>query len=137
MNYHQARQREDGSGWTWTTMNDGRVWPSGGCVTWPEGEPTYEDVMSGVRKPMGEPHIHATQEEAEQCFYDYERGRLKEFKLEKTTHQCEFPGCKKETRGGLNAFHLAQVSLCKKHRTPEGWSAARPFKPGISITASW
>lgn len=119
MNYHEARQRSDGSGWAWTTMNDGAIWTSGGCHT------------------AGEPHAHATREEAERCFYDYEAGQLVEREYADTQHRCQFPDCTNWTSKFLEAGLLGAKELCDEHRNADGWRAANPFAPGLSITASW
>lgn len=145
MNYHQARQRTDGK-WAWTTMNDGRISTSGGCVTWPEGQPeTIEEAVGPNRKPIGEPHAHETREEAERCFYDYEAGRLREHSgPEAERHRCEWAHtvtgtrCENWTSKWLEPRLLGGMSwLCDEHRTAWHWRALHPFTPNISITASW
>jgi hypothetical protein len=141
MNYHQARQRQSDGKWAWTTMNDGRIWTSGGCVTWPDGEPTMEQAISGKGIKSGTPHAHDTKEEAERCFYDYEAARLRETGAPKDQahdlHRCEFPGCAEWTSQGLTGHLLGDADLCDAHRNAEGWRVVHPFSPGISITASW
>lgn len=137
MNYHKARERSDKSGWAWTTMNDGRVWTSGGCITWPDGEPTVEQSLAGTGPLPGEPHAHATSEEADRCFYEFEAGRLREHEMLDTQHRCEFPGCSAWTSKTLAARLLGEADLCDEHRTPDGWRAVHPFHPNLSITASW
>jgi hypothetical protein len=50
MNYYDARQTKNKSGWHYTCMNDGAIWPVGYCA---EHEP------------------HATEREARECFGQY------------------------------------------------------------------
>ncbi len=59
MNYAQARQRETNQRWDWTTMNDGRVWASAPCSQHTDG--------------------HATAEEAERHFWEYELDTVRRF----------------------------------------------------------
>ena len=47
MNYYEARQTKDGTGWHFTCQNDADVWAVGNCREHPP---------------------HATREEAEQCY---------------------------------------------------------------------
>ena len=146
MNYHQARQRTDGSGWAWTTMNDGIVHTSGGCVTWPQGAPvTIEDSIGPSAKPMGEPHSHPTREAAERCFWEYEAVRLRPFASDPDTQRrCQYtdprmavPSCPNWTSKGLSARLLGEADLCDAHCDADGWRSVHPFEPGVSITASW
>ncbi len=129
MNYHQARERAEG--WAWTTMNDGRIWTSGGCAT------------------EGALHAHPTREEAERCFYDYELTKLVAVGLrpQDDERRCAWVDqitgarCEGLTRDGLLSNMLALGSgptwLCDEHRTPQNWGLLHPFKPGLEITASW
>ena len=55
MNYAEARQRSDRSGWAFTIRNDDDIWTAACCRT------------------NGEPHQHATREEAEACFNAWRR----------------------------------------------------------------
>lgn len=145
VNYYEARQRSDGSGWAWTGMNDGEVRTEPCCWTWPEGEPRTVDEATGPNpKPLGEPHSHATREEAERCFYDYELRHLREGRIrDDEQRRCEFVGadgvrCGRWTSAFLEAKHLMHLTfLCRAHRTPESVAAVHPFHPNIRISSSY
>jgi hypothetical protein len=137
MNYYEARERSDGSGWAWTRMNDGVIRTAGGCVTWPEGHPTPEQAISGTGPKPGQLHAHATREEAERCFYDYEAANLVELHAEDTQEHCQFPGCQRWTSDGLAAHLLGEAILCDEHRNADGWKAINPFHPGLRIASSY
>lgn len=139
MNYYEARQRSDKSGWAWTVMNDGVIHTTGGCVTWPEGEPTtIADSLGPNPKPMGEPHAHPTREDAERCFYDHESTHLLETSMgNDVQRRCQYPTCENWTSKGLEARHLGDADLCDAHRNADGWRSAHPFHADISITSSY
>ncbi len=138
MNYYEARQRSDGSGWAWTSMNDGVIHTSGGCVTWPDGRPTEEQAISGTGPKPGQPHAHATREEAERCFYDHEAASLRPTQMpEDEQRRCEQPGCTAWTQRGLASRLLGDADLCDEHRNADGWRAVHPFFPDIEIASSY
>jgi hypothetical protein len=137
MNYYEARQRSDQSGWAWTSMNDGVIHTAGGCVTWPDGRPTMEQALSGTGPRPGVPHAHATREEAERCFYDHEAAHLRESHSEDAQRRCQFPECGEWTQFSLAARLLGDADLCSAHRNAEGWKAVNPFRPGLSIASSY
>lgn len=106
MNYYEARRLKDGSGWHFTGMNDGRIWPEGYC----------RDHAA-----------HGTREEAEECFRAY----LLDGQQEETYGSwgdCEV--CGEPTKKGLTARppHGAGFRLCDLHRTSKhlGWLVERP-----------
>src|SRR3954470_8293171 len=72
MNYAEARQLSDGSGWHFTVMNDSRIWTAPCCRS--PGPPATEEDMEKYGYKLGEPTIgkahdpHPTQQEAEDCF---------------------------------------------------------------------
>ena len=136
MNYDQARQNKAG-GWAWTSMNDGHIRTAGGCVTWPECPPvTLKDSIGPNRKPMGEPHSHETQEEAERCHWRYDLGRVRLNKLDLDTlrqrQRCDVPDCPNwEDFRTRWADGYRQDSLCETHATHETVVALHPFAPGL------
>ena len=136
MNYYAARQRSDGSGWAFTYANDGIVRTYSSCLTWPEGEPTSVDD----KKPLGDPHAHATAEEAERCFYAYELAHLRELRTT-SARRCRGPHAEGEapwTDRALEGRLLMDiVYLCDEHRTADVYEQIQPFRPGIQISASW
>lgn len=119
MNYLQARERHDGGGWHFTAMNDGVIWPIGNCSQHPP---------------------HATQEEAERCYYEWEldTAMYSSPADPPALHRCEVPECGDFT--GASARYgwsiRADVSLCAKHLNRDGLALAHPFTPGIAITTS-
>lgn len=125
MNYHEARQTKDKSGWDWTTMNDGQIWRSGACAD---------------HGPGG----HATREEAERHFYDGEAAKVGEVTYT-TASVCEVhPDVPAPWTPTAVESHMlgSPVYFCDECRsrfsTHEAiWRTHNPFTPGISITASW
>jgi hypothetical protein len=114
MNYYDARERADHSGWHYTVMRNGVVRPAGACADHPP---------------------HATEDEARDCFRAW---LLEGARFDGTSS--DWTGCKicdaptkryAETRPPLgNAF-----PLCDEHRTPEVLADLTPM-PG-QIMASW
>ena len=117
MQYYQARQRKSDGRWDWTGMHDKVV----------TARPPCSDHEDG----------HATAEEAERHFYDYEVENLKPVKLRDEMRRCSFPGCLDFTQDGFESRYLGLQMLCIGHCTKLGWVAAHPFKPGITVAASW
>ena len=138
MNYYRARQRADGSGWAWTTMNDGHVRASDSCVTWPEGPPAdVAEALAGI-KPIGPDHVHATREEAERCYFEWEATNLRELTWKDAQHPCQYPGCDIWTQKAVEAPHSTKIAdLCDDHRNADGWKAVHPFVPGLEIASSY
>jgi hypothetical protein len=97
MNYYEARQLKDKSGWHFTCMNDGEIWPVGYCA---------------------DNEAHATREEAEECFRRYLLDGQREESYGDWTG-CEI--CGEPTKQGLTArAPLGNgFPLCDKHRNPE------------------
>lgn len=102
MNYDQPRKLADGSGWHYTQMNDGRVWPIGYCAD-------HRDTP------------HATEDEARRCYRDYQ---LNERLLLDATlgdyNPCEAPsGCETLTNRAVTIDGWLRWRLCDEHRTKE------------------
>lgn len=120
MNYYEARQRTSDGRWDWTGMNDSRIFKAGPCAGHDDG--------------------HATKEEAERHFYDWELDQLQELKGPSSTqHRCQSPGCQTFTDialaiGGHIGVHFW---LCKDHRTRGEVARIYPFTPGLTITSSY
>lgn len=123
MNYYGARQidpkadRTDAGKWRFTVRNDDRIWPTGYCATCPG---------------------HATAEEAERHYYEYEMAEtVREGSLADMQRACEV--CGAWTQGllqlgdGLMESHI----LCDEHRNPAGLAQVRPFAPGQVIISSY
>ena len=97
MNYYEARQRKDKSGWHYTCKNDGAVWPVGYCT---DHEP------------------HDTAEEAVQCFHTYLLDDISE------VNYSDWMGCvvcDAPTKKGLQTRQPLghDYPLCDEHRTEE------------------
>lgn len=123
MNYYQARQRKD-KRWDFTCRNDDQIWPVPPCSEHEDG--------------------HATADEADRHFYDYEAAHLRDYAIKDALHPCEHPDHKDGepvwTAKGLQSRHLGEFLLCDEHRTPEGWQAVRPPEPklgGLYIISSY
>lgn len=117
MNYDQARPLLDGSGFRWTTMNDGQsrtAWPCLDCV---------------------EPHV--TAEDAERHFYDACLASVTEARFGEW-HGCRI--CDSPTKGGLgnraNSKVFSVEPLCADHRTREHLADLHPFAPGMQLAHS-
>lgn len=117
MNYDQARPLLDGTGFRWTTMNDGHsrtAWPCLECV-----EP------------------HATAEAAERHFYDACLADVDEIRIGNWAgcRVCDAP-----TKGGLGNRLDARLfrfePLCKDHRTRDELAKLHPFSPDLQIIHS-
>lgn len=117
MNYDQARQLADGSGWHWTSMNDGRVRTAGPC----------RDEAP-----------HATREEAERHFYEHSLEQAKERKCSWTA--CAVEGCPQPTQQtlGNTGFWLffSETPLCDEHRSKDQLRELHPFTPGMELIHS-
>lgn len=147
MNYHEARQRADGAGWAWTTMNDDRVWTSGGCRVVTGDTRSDVEVLNGAPMPESATialHAHETREEAERCFYDHEVQKLREHSLgDDEQHRCDWIAedgerCTNWTNKWLEGHLIGHLTfLCDEHRDAAHWQQVNPFVPGIRITASW
>ena len=102
MNYDQPRQLADGSGWHYTSMNDGRIMTVGYCRD-------HRDAP------------HATEDEARACYARYlleQRTRL-DGKLG-SYNPCEAPsGCQTLTNRCAVINGWPRWRLCDEHRTPE------------------
>jgi hypothetical protein len=113
MNYYEARQTNDKTGWHYTCRNDDRIWPVGYCA---EHDP------------------HPTAEEAVQCFHRY----LLDGQAEE--QWADWTGCvvcDTPTKKGLTTRRPLghAVPLCDEHRTPE--VLAEQVDPPERIIASY
>jgi hypothetical protein len=97
MNYYEARQRSDKTGWHFTCQNDDQIWPVGDCQ---DHEP------------------HATREEAEECFLRYLLDDISEEQYG-NWGDCEI--CGAPTKLGLTARRPLGngFRLCDEHRSSE------------------
>lgn len=113
MNYYEARQRSDGSGWHYTCENDGQIWPVGYCR---DHEP------------------HPTAQEAKDCFRQYLLDDISDTTYGDWTG-CEV--CDEPTKKGLSTRGpLGQgFPLCDRHRTPAQVEKLTP--PVDRIVASY
>jgi len=99
MNYYDARELKDHSGWRYTCMNDGRIWAVGSCA---EHAP------------------HPTQVEAYECYTQYlldNRLRL-DGQYPEAQYRCEAPECGAWTQRFAEIDHHL-YTLCDEHRTRE------------------
>lgn len=135
MNYAEARQLADGSGWHFTVRNDDRIWAASCCRT--QIPATAEDVAAsdwiyhGSLKVGdlidGLPHEpHPTREAAERCFNEWRRLQPIELvdDLYPRWHDCEGDDwgepCGEPTKGGAwhhDYAHKREYALCPEHRT--------------------
>lgn len=89
MNYDKARQRvsdqtDVGGPWDWTTVNDGRIRPTGYCAgwpgNWPSGVPRVPgwDAWLANEEPLREKYHdngHPTEEDAERLVIEHNMRR--------------------------------------------------------------
>jgi hypothetical protein len=103
VNYDQPRELADKSGWHYTRMRDGEVWPLGDCANHPP---------------------HATEDEARDCYTRY----LLDHQVHldgswgDTWRHCRAEGCGKLTNrfGRVGVWGIANTwPLCDAHRTRE------------------
>lgn len=106
MNYAEARQREDKSGWAFTIRNNDRIWTAECCRT------------------EGESHQHATREDAEECFNawrcDPEGVKLNAHTLGDWTScvVCDAPTKAEATHNDIGRSYVG-TALCDEHMTVE------------------
>lgn len=114
MNYYEARQTKDATGWHFTCMNDGVIWPVGYCA---DHDP------------------HHSRAEAEQCFQRY---LLDEISPVTYSHWQDCERCGAPTKKGLATRrpHGHQYALCDEHRTNEEVKELAG-EPITRIVASW
>lgn len=150
MNYYQARQRTDGR-WDFTCMNDGQIHPVGYChayrpwtaevVRWhadPEHAEEEAARLEAEQAPFREKYHadgHATAEEADRCWYEYELDDLRPVTYDGAQYPCAV--CGAWTQQGLRSRHETSRVLCADHANREGFAQAKPFHPGIRIASSW
>lgn len=122
MNYYEARQLSDKTGWHFTRMNDGVIWPVGYCSRWQQcpdctGEGCEKCQQRGIVQ-VNEDHVHATREEAEECFLRYLLDDISDENYGGWT-DCEV--CGDATKQGLTSRRPLGngFPLCDEHRTPE------------------
>jgi hypothetical protein len=122
MNYEQARRRMKDGKWHWTNLNDGKVYPSGGCA---------QDCPG-----------HDSREEAERHQYEYELNNLAEIALQPIEgavdgrHQCVVCGAGTLQALQITGHCLRLVPLCAAHCNRAGYALAHPFQPGRSFAHS-
>ena len=98
MNYLEARERKDGSGWHFTSMNDGKVHAVGYC---------------GSHAP------HATKEEAEECYRVFlvDEAMKRRHRTTDSKHKCQAKdGCSEFTEHFIPVGMFEMLFLCDQHR---------------------
>lgn len=116
MNYGEARQRSDKSGWAFTIQNDDDIWTAPCCRT-------EEKDAEGYRA-----HKHATREEAEACFNAWRRDpqgiKLNDWEYGDWTscEVCGDPTKAAATHNDLGGRYRG-VALCADHMTVENVQA--------------
>lgn len=145
MNYYDATQLSDGSGWHYTRTNDGvtqaagycsPVIPCSLCTTGFGKEGCPECQGKGYTLREGEEHVHETAEEARECFRRYLLDGQREETYADWTG-CRYKDCDTPTKKGLTTRTPLGHGhpLCDEHRTPE---ILEELTPGIGqITASY
>lgn len=112
MNYAEARQRSDKSGWAFTVRNDDDIWTASCCRT-------EEQDADGYRA-----HKHATRKEAEACFNTWRRDpegvKLDAHQLGDWTGcvVCDTPTKSEATHQDLGGSYRG-IALCSEHMTVE------------------
>jgi hypothetical protein len=104
VNYDQPRERADRSGWHYTQMNDGRVWPIGYCAD---------------HAP------HATEGEARDCYTRYlleQRLQLDGMAYADMQRPCEVCGAWTDKFAEISPWGPS-FTLCDEHRTREQFAA--------------
>lgn len=134
MNYYEARQLSDKSGWHYTRMNDGEIWPVGYCSPWQQcpdctGHGCEKCENRGIVKTH-EDHTHETREEAEECFLRYLLDSISEEEYGDWTG-CEV--CGDPTKKGLTSRGPlgSGFPLCDEHRTHEILAGLTPWPSRI------
>ena len=132
MNYYDARQLSDGGGWHYTSLNRregthavgycSRFHPCRECGD--QGQPECPFCAGRGYVDLGEQHykthVHATAEEACECFRRYLLdGQHEEVYSDWTG--CEWEGCDTPTKRGLATRPPLGhgFALCNEHRTSE------------------
>lgn len=150
MNYYGARQRESDQRWDFTCKNDDRIWPVGYCheyrewtaarLSWvrDEAEAAAQAVrLEAEQAPLRDKYHadgHATADEADRCFYDYQLDHLRPLEFSGAQYPCAV--CGAWSQQGLEAEQLSDAILCADHANREGYAQARPFHAGISVVSS-
>lgn len=117
MNYYAARQHLETKTWCFTYINNGEIYTASCCLD--------HDITG-----------HATKEEAEKCFYDYEINNLYTSKM-MSYEKCQVKKCGKLTNLSLSPKRSYSMTfLCKKHCNKKGYMQANPFAKGITIISS-
>lgn len=112
MNYAEARQRSDKSGWAFTVRNDEDVWTAPCCRT-------DEQDADGYRA-----HRHVTREEAEACFNAWRRDPEKVELNAQTSGDwtgcviCDTPTKSAATHQDIGGRYRG-IALCEEHMTVE------------------
>lgn len=97
-------------------MNDGRVWRSGPCFDHTDG--------------------HATQEEAERHFWEYEMALPRRVCLNpEEQRKCEICGAWTQDRVRREGDYRSDV-LCGDHQDQASYEALHPFVPGRQVIES-
>lgn len=134
MNYYDARELADKSGWHYTCMNDGRIWGvgyDGKFQECPSCQGRSWGVVDGrcdTCQAKGyievEPHPpHPTKEEAYACATQYMLNTARwdvTVDTKTSVPRCEFPECSTlvhDGRGVSYGFGMSHISvLCPEHR---------------------
>lgn len=150
MNYDEARPLADGSGWHWTSQNDGlsrMAWPCQRLADGVDARFSRDNGQLEFRRgdkvvPKDEAWVtcppHATREEAERHYYDASLASARELNASWTA--CAVPECPNPTTKMLGNMglerHFNATPLCDEHRTREQLAALYPFAPGMQVIHS-
>ncbi len=118
MNYCQARERDDGSGfWDWTTMNDKIVHRS---------------------QPCTESCRHTSADEACKHFYEYCLERATVHETPDVQYKCDVCGAWTTKSLGNNQMWLAvkPIYLCDQHLNKESLASVHPFQGAFQVIHS-
>lgn len=110
MNYYEARQTKDGTGWHFTCQNGADVWAVGNCREHPP---------------------HATREEAEECYCDAVLESLETFQRD-PKHLLICAECKQPTHRFAttkDAGFAQRIPLCAIHNTRAIYAKHFEFSP--------
>jgi hypothetical protein len=114
VNYAKSRQRLDDGLWDFTFTRD---------------------KVTRRTSPCSEECKHATQEEADQHFYDWCLDQVEEIHLANQMLKCRICGewTDKEFGNRHLGMYFGPIPLCDKHRNKEGLKQAEPFHSPIEI----
>lgn len=141
MQYEQSRQRQSDGKWAWTTMHDGLIFTSGGCLVIEGDTRSMTDIVRMVPLPESATvshHAHDTSEEADRCHWEHDRGRLvvreREPRQGNRIDLCEMNDCDEPaTRTTRIPGDMFSWDSCEQHAGTVIHDERNPFHSGSQI----